>query len=59
MASKNKDVVDRIKEALLKFETKHVYNINLETRKLLEDARGEVLELRKRLIRKEEPDDSC
>ena len=54
MVSKNKDIVDRIKEALLKFETKHVYNINLETRKLLKDARKEILELRKLMAAKEE-----
>ena len=54
MASKNKDIVDRIKETLLKFETKHVYNINLETRTLLEDVRREILELRERLAIKEE-----
>ena len=56
MVSKNKDIVDRIKEALLKFETKHVYNINLETCKLLEDAKEEILELRKRLALEEKLD---
>jgi hypothetical protein len=56
MASKNKDITNRIEETLFKFKTGHVYNINLETCKLLEDAKEEILELRKRLALEEKLD---
>tara|TARA_Y100000310_G_C20287931_1_gene625812 strand:+ start:385 stop:564 length:180 start_codon:yes stop_codon:yes gene_type:complete len=56
MVSENKDITNRIEETLLKFKTAHVYNINLETYKLLEDAKEEILELRKRLALEEKLD---
>ena len=56
MMGRSEDIIGRIIKTLFKFKTGHVYNINLETCKLLEDAKEEILELRKRLALEEKLD---